>query len=62
MVESRISRVKRGDRKYDYRYSELDLGFGRLLRERRIHEEELRGLGEDKLRGIRSYITPNLFL
>src|SRR6516165_8103544 len=43
------------ERKYDYRYSQLDLVFGRLLRERWIHEEELRGLGEDKLRGIRSY-------
>jgi len=48
-------RRKEIDRKYDYRYSQLDLVFGRLLRERWIHEEELRGLGEDKLRGIRSY-------
>ena len=43
------------DRKYDYRYSQLDLVFGRLLREKRIGEEGLRGLGEDKLRAIRSY-------
>ena len=48
-------RRKEIDRKYDYRYSQLDPVFGRLLRERWIHEEELRGLGEDKLRGIRSY-------
>ena len=48
-------RRKEIDRKYDYRYSQLDLVFGRLLRERWIHEEELQGLGEDKLRGIRSY-------
>ena len=48
-------RRKEIDRKYDYRYSQLDLVFGRLLREEWIHEEELRGLGEDKLRGIRSY-------
>jgi hypothetical protein len=43
------------DRKYDYRYSQLDLVFGRLLRERWIDEEDLRGLGEDKLEAIRSY-------
>ena len=43
------------DRKYDYRYSQLDLVFGRLLREKWIGEEDLRGLGEDKLRAIRSY-------
>jgi len=43
------------DRKYDYRYSQLDLVFGRLLREKWIDEEDLRGLGEDKLRAIRSY-------
>ena len=43
------------DRKYDYRYSQLDLVFGRLLREKWIGEEELRGLGEDKLEAIRSY-------
>ena len=42
-------------RKYDYRYSQLDLVFGRLLREKWIDEEDLRGLGEDKLRAIRSY-------
>src|SRR6516162_3276719 len=43
------------DRKYDYRYSQLDLVFGRLLRERWIDEEDLRGLREDKLESIRSY-------
>jgi len=43
------------DRKYDYRYSQLDLVFGRLLREKWIDEENLRGLREDKLRAIRSY-------
>jgi Asp-tRNA(Asn)/Glu-tRNA(Gln) amidotransferase B subunit len=43
------------ERKYDYRYSQLDLVFGRLLRERWIDEEDLRGLGEDKLEAIRSY-------
>ena len=48
-------RRKEIDRKYDYRYSQLDLVLGRLLREKWIGEEELRGLGEDKLEAIRSY-------
>ena len=38
-------RRKEIDRKYDYRYSQLDLVFGRLLREKWIAEEDLRGLG-----------------
>src|SRR6266705_3963588 len=41
------------DRKYDYRYSRLTHVFGRLLYERRITEEDLRGLGEDKMKPIR---------
>jgi hypothetical protein len=41
------------DRKYDYRYSVLPMVFGILIRERRLKEEELRGLGEDKLSRIR---------
>jgi len=48
-------RRKEIDRKYDYRYAQLDLVFGRLLREKWIAEEDLRGLGEDKLESIRSY-------
>lgn len=40
--------------KYDYRYSQLTHVFGTLLYERRIREEELRGLREDKLKRIRS--------
>jgi Photoprotection regulator fluorescence recovery protein len=47
-------RRKEIDRKYDYRYSHLMLVFGRLLHESRLSEEELRGLGEDKLKSIRS--------
>jgi len=43
------------DRKYDYRYSQLTLVFGKLLRETRLGEEDLRGLREDKLESIRSY-------
>lgn len=41
------------DRKYDYRYSQLILVFGRLLREKRIQEADLVGLSEDKLELIR---------
>ena len=47
-------RRKEIDRKYDYRYSQLTQVFGRLLYERRITEEDLRGLGEDKMKAIRS--------
>src|SRR5229473_8040249 len=43
------------DRKYDYRYSQLTHVFGRLLYEKRLREEELRGLREDKLRSIRPF-------
>jgi len=42
------------DRKYTYQHSELTRVFGRLLHERRVSEEELRGLREDKLASIRS--------
>jgi len=42
------------DRRYDFRSSRLTRVFGTLLCERRISEEELRGLGEDKMKAIRS--------
>ena len=45
------------DRKYDYRYSQLTQVFGRLLHEKRLREDELRGLREDKLKSIRSFAT-----
>ena len=48
-------RRKEIDRKYDYRYSQLTHVFGRLVHENRLSEEELRGLGEDKLKSIRSF-------
>ena len=48
-------RRKEIDRKYDYRYSQLTQVFGRLLYEKRLRQEELRGLGEDKLKPIRSF-------
>ena len=37
------------DEKYDYRYSQLVLVFGRLLREGRVQEAQLAGLSEEKL-------------
>lgn len=48
-------RRKEIDRKYDYRYSQLTQVFGRLLHERRLKEEELRGLREDKMKLIHSF-------
>ncbi len=48
-------RRKEIDRKYDYRYSQLTHVFGKLLYEGRLREEELHGLGEDKLKPIRSF-------
>ena len=48
-------RRKEIDRKYDYRYSQLTHVFGKLLQERRLGEEELRGLRENKLKSIRSF-------
>ena len=48
-------RRKEINRKYDYRYSQLTHVLGRLLYEKRLREEELRGLQEDKLKPIRSF-------
>jgi len=48
-------RRKHIDRKYDSRYSRLTDVLGRLLYEKRLSEEDLRGLGDEKLRLIRSF-------
>jgi hypothetical protein len=48
-------RRKEIDLKYDYRYSQLTQLFGRLLQERPLSEQELRGLREDKMKLIRSF-------
>ena len=48
-------RRKEIDRKYDYRDSQLTQVLGRLLYEKRLRQEELRGLREDKLKAIRSF-------
>ena len=53
-VENWLSRQRREiDAKYDFRYSQIIFIFGNLLRENRITEEQLAGLGDDKL----SFIT-----
>ena len=41
------------DRRYDYRYSILPLVFARLLRDGRLTEDDLHGLGQEKLDLIR---------
>lgn len=40
------------DRKYDFRYSQLEFVFGHLIREGRLSEDELSGLSEEKLQRI----------
>jgi hypothetical protein len=53
-LESYLTRRRREiDRTYDYRYSMLPMVFGILLRKKKLSEEDLRGLGEDKLDYIR---------
>jgi hypothetical protein len=47
-------RHKEIDRKYEFRSSRLTTVFGRLLCERRVSSEELRGLSQDKLEAIHS--------
>lgn len=49
-IEELLHRRRREiDDKYDYRYSQLLLVFGRLVREGRIQETQLAGLSEEKL-------------
>ena len=53
-VEKYLAQAGRDiDTKYDYRYSQLRVVFGLLLREGRISEDALAGLSEDKLAVIR---------
>lgn len=49
-------RRKKIDRKYEYHYSRLTDVLGRLLYENRLSEEDLRGLREDKMELIRSFV------
>jgi hypothetical protein len=41
------------ERRYDYRYSVLPLVFAKLLRDGRLTEDDLHGLGQEKLDLIR---------
>lgn len=53
-VEDYLAQARRDiGKKYDYRYSQLDLVFGWLLREQRIEAQDLQGLSEEKLACIR---------
>src|SRR5262249_33628608 len=48
-------RRKEIDQKYGYRYSQLPMVFGLLIREGKLKEEELQGLRDDKLEHIRKW-------
>ena len=53
-LESWLSERRRDiDRRYDYRYSVLPLVFSCLVRDGHLSEDELSGLGPDKLESIR---------
>lgn len=52
-IERLLSKARREiDTKYDFRYSQLDVVFARLLYEGRIKESDLDGLSEDKIARI----------
>ena len=53
MEEYLTRRRKAIDADYDYRYSQLPLVFGQLVRKGRIRVEDLQGLDEDKLAFVR---------
>ena len=48
-------RRKEIDRKYDYRYSQLPMVFGLLIREGSVTEQDLAGLRVDKIEVIRKW-------
>jgi hypothetical protein len=57
-LETYLTRARKNiDNKYDYRYSVLLLVFANLIRDGYLSEEELSGLGEDKLSYIRAYVA-----
>lgn len=59
-VQEYLARMQREiDFKYDYRYSQLPSVFGRLLREKRIEDDELKGLAAEKLDFIRRVASFN---
>ncbi len=55
-MEEYIAKTRRDiDEKYDYRYSQLEMVFGRLLGEKRIEETDLEGFSEERLAYIRRF-------
>lgn len=56
MISSRKKR-REIDGKYDYRYSQLVLVFGRLLNEGWLEIDDLEGLDEDKITKIKLLTT-----
>ena len=46
-------RLRDIERKYDYRYSQLIVVFGRLMRESWIEEKDIEGLAAEKIEAIR---------
>ena len=55
LEEYLTDRRKQINRRYEFRESRLSLVFGTLLHEGRITDEQLRGVGEDKLKKVRSH-------
>ena len=45
------------DETFDYRYSQLPFVFARLIQEGYLHESQLAGLSEEKLKIIRSFLA-----
>lgn len=57
-VERFLTKARKDiDSKYDYRYSQLEIVFARLVREWRIAERDLQGLSEEKLARIRRVVS-----
>lgn len=52
-LEDYLTKSRRAiDAKYEYRYSQLPLLFGRLFQAGRVREDDLGGLNEDKLQYV----------
>lgn len=47
------NRLHEIERRYDFRYSQLVIVFGRLMRETRISERDIEGLAAEKIEAIR---------
>jgi len=57
-IEEWLGQQRRNiETKYDFRYSQLIMLFGRLMREGRITEQQLEGIAEEKLAFIERIAT-----